>query len=298
MNNIEEIDLNIENYDYEDILNLFKLDHNFNEESMKSAKRMVLLMHPDKSKLDKQYFLFFVSAYKILYSIYNFRNNNKKLDEFTNNNIEYLAEKNEDHENLIKSLNKNEEIKSNFNKWFNEMFEKVKLEDDFTNSGYGNWLKSNDDLENFECKDMNSIHKKINEKKEKLASNALSNYKNINEFNNTNYCDLAYNKPESYSSGLFSGLQYEDLKVAHSETVVPVTENDLKIKYNSFDDIKKIRQQQNLDPLKEDECNKMLKTNKNNENIINSRRAYKLYKQEEEAHKSNEQFWKYLRRLN
>ena len=35
-----------------------------------------------------------------------------------------------------------------------------------------------------------------------LASNALSTLKNINEFNNNNYCDLAYNKPLSYSSDL------------------------------------------------------------------------------------------------
>ena len=38
------------------------------------------------------------------------------------------------------------------------MFEK--LEDDYTKTGYGDWLKSDDDLDNYNCKDMNNIHKK------------------------------------------------------------------------------------------------------------------------------------------
>ena len=41
---------------------------------LKNAKKIVLKTHPDKSKLDKKYFLFFSSAYKILFQLYNFKN--------------------------------------------------------------------------------------------------------------------------------------------------------------------------------------------------------------------------------
>ena len=77
---MNDIDLNIDNYDYEDILNLFKIKIDFQEEDLKKAKKHVLAMHPDKSGLDKKYFLFFSSAYKILYSVYEFRNKAKNSE--------------------------------------------------------------------------------------------------------------------------------------------------------------------------------------------------------------------------
>ena len=53
---MSEVDLDIENYELEDILNLFKLQYNFVEADLKRAYRMALKLHPDKSGLDKQYF--------------------------------------------------------------------------------------------------------------------------------------------------------------------------------------------------------------------------------------------------
>ena len=52
-------DLNIDNYDLQDLLNLFKLDKNFNEEDLKQAKKIVLKTHPDKSGLNPDYFRFY-----------------------------------------------------------------------------------------------------------------------------------------------------------------------------------------------------------------------------------------------
>ena len=66
------MDLDIANYDYDDIIKLFNISKQFNEDDLKNAKKQVLASHPDKSGLDKSYFLFFSSAYKILFSIYNF----------------------------------------------------------------------------------------------------------------------------------------------------------------------------------------------------------------------------------
>ena len=75
---MENLDLNIRNYDLEDITNLFRIPINFNKEDLKNAKKVVLKTHPDKSRLDKKYFLFFSKAYKVLYSIYEFKNKNEK----------------------------------------------------------------------------------------------------------------------------------------------------------------------------------------------------------------------------
>ena len=46
---MENLDLNIENYELEDILNLFQLSYDFNEVSLKKAKHIVKRTHPDKS---------------------------------------------------------------------------------------------------------------------------------------------------------------------------------------------------------------------------------------------------------
>ena len=55
----DSLDLNLDNYELADLLELFKLDYDFGHDDLKQAKRMVLQTHPDKSKLPKEYFLFF-----------------------------------------------------------------------------------------------------------------------------------------------------------------------------------------------------------------------------------------------
>lgn len=55
---MDDLDLNIQNYDLEDILNLFKLNYQFTEQNLKQAYKTVLKTHPDKSGLDKEVFLF------------------------------------------------------------------------------------------------------------------------------------------------------------------------------------------------------------------------------------------------
>ena len=64
------VDLDIDNYNLEDILSLFKVPLNFNKEDLKTVKKMTLMTHPDKSGLDKDYFLFYSKAYKKLHGIY------------------------------------------------------------------------------------------------------------------------------------------------------------------------------------------------------------------------------------
>ena len=119
----------------------------------------------------------------------------------------------------------------------------------------------------------------------------------ICEFNNTNYCDLTNSKPEDYSSGLFSNFQYEDLKKAHEESIIPVTDEDNKNNFTSLEDIKFKRTQQNIVPMNSDEANKYLNESKNSDNSISTQRAFKLFKQEEINKKNNDKFWSNLKRL-
>ena len=54
-----DLDLDIDNYSLDDILDLFKIDNINTVENLARAKMITLKMHPDKSGLDKEYFLFF-----------------------------------------------------------------------------------------------------------------------------------------------------------------------------------------------------------------------------------------------
>ena len=139
------MDLNIENYNLEDILKIFKIPSDFGESHLKQAKKIVLKTHPDKSGLDSEYFLFYSKAYKILYSIYTFKNKSEKKDT-TYADSEDLSESR--HAILDTFFEKNTKIKDhkNFNKWFNKEFDKHKLQDESTETGYGDWLKTDEGL--------------------------------------------------------------------------------------------------------------------------------------------------------
>ena len=295
MNNI---DLNINNYEYEDILNLFQIKYDFGEKELKKAKQKVLMMHPDKSGLNKDYFLFFSSAFKTLHSIYEFRekaNASEKLD-IKNNNTEYISDNNDTDKELINSI-KNKYDTAEFNKWFNNLFEKTKIENEDQKKGYGNWLKEADENEVIKCNNSTEMNQAIENKKKLLRKNALSKYNEINEFNSQGYSDLTNSCPEEYSSGMFSKLQYEDLKKAHSESVVPVTNEDFKPNYSSMEDIRIKRQQQYLDPLSQTHSKEYLNNKKTNDNVINSQRAFKLATQDRKAQEANKNFLANLKLL-
>jgi hypothetical protein len=294
------MDLDITNYDYDDILKLFKLSKQITIEDLKNAKKQVLSSHPDKSGLDKSYFLFFSSAYKILFNIYNFREKHSSTTNLNNYNENYNADKDEFNALLIQKVTSNKSS-AQFNTWFNEQFESFKITNDYDANGYGDWLTSKDENnneENAKCKDMNSLHKIIEEKKQIARTQNLVIKKDVCEFNNTNYCDLTNSKPEDYSSGLFSKFQYEDLKKAHNESLIPVTNEDITNNYSSLEDIRTKRASQLLAPLKHDEAKSYLNKSKEDENNISASRAYSLFKQDELNKQKNDKFWSNLKRLN
>ena len=71
-------DFDLENYNLEDLLNLFSITHAISKEEMQKAKQKVLKTHPDKSQLPSEYFIFFKRAYERLHHIYVFKNKTEK----------------------------------------------------------------------------------------------------------------------------------------------------------------------------------------------------------------------------
>ena len=290
----DEFDLDIENYELEDILNLFKLQYNFIEADLKKAYRIALKLHPDKSKLSGDYFRFYMKAYKIVEKVFYFRKQRKKSKYDTIYNAKE-TDMNDDKAALLHSLN-GKSIQE-FNQWFNKMFEKVKVKDEEDDSGYNSWIKNNkvdDDDKKVSLSDFGRVFEA-----KKTECKALVKHQGVREMGENDGYNLVREKVNNYSSGLFSKLPYEDFKKAHTETVIPVTHQDFlnKEKFSSLETYKKHRDSQDVVPPSLQQSQQYLAEREKNEGQIHSRRAFKILKRDEELEKSNEKWWSNLQRL-
>lgn len=247
-------DLDINNYSMEDILKLFKIS-NFDEMEMKRAKKMVLMIHPDKSHLPSEYFYFYTKAYKILHSMYEFKN--KIKPEQSTEYVNYETEK----------INLDEV--ENFTQWFNEEFEKRREETE----GYEQWLKSEDGIisENVKFTEMNQF----------FEERAVTIKTEVKEY--------AGNANERFETDLFSPLQYSDLKEAHTLAPVSMDEYYNKPKY-SIDEYKKYRQVEEATniPYDEKKASAILAEKNKADEEESIARAYYYAKKTQESIKANE----------
>jgi len=291
----DEFDLDIENYELEDILNLFKLQYNFVEADLKKAYRVALKLHPDKSQLSGDYFRFYMKAYKIVEKVFYFRKQRKKSKYDTIYNATE-TDAPADKAVLLHSLN-GKSIQE-FNQWFNKMFEKVKVKDEEDDSGYNSWIKNNKVDEDDNKKVALSDFGRVFEAK-KTECKALVKHQGVKEMGENDGYNLVREKVSNYSSGLFSKLPYEDFKKAHTETVIPVTHQDFlnKEKFSSLETYKRHRDSQDVVPPSLQQSQQYLAEREKNEGQIHSRRAFKILKRDEELEKSNEKWWSNLQRL-
>ena len=279
---MDSIDLNLDNYELTDLLTLFNLQYDFTESDLKNAKKIVLKTHPDKSNLPKEYFLFFSKAYKIIYSIYEFRVKGK-------GSTEYMLDESTDVE-IFKKLTG----KKDFNKVFNELFDKCNVRTAETDTGYGEWLRSDEDMDNTVTTKEN-MHDTFRKKKT-VARDAIVN-QSIQETGYNTYTDLLGNAPDNYSSDLFSSLGYEDLRNAHRENVIPVTEKDIKQTFKNQEELRIYRESQKIIPNSLSESKEMLHKQKQQEIKQDTQRAYTLAKQDELYKDKNANFMSNLYKL-
>lgn len=302
---MDSVDLDINNYNLQDILSLFKIPVNFDEHDMKMAKQVVLKTHPDKSKLPAEYFLFYSKAYKMLHSVWEFRKRGD-VDSKNPKNTEYSNYSDEDKNVLLDQFFKsNEKFKksTNFNRWFNEQFERNKLSNESEEKGYGDWLKTDEDLdEPAKNVSMATMKQEFDRKKDKARSlivrEDVQEIWSNNSFSGSS-AELSSDAPGTYDSGLFSGLGFQDVYKAHTETVIPVTEEDYeqKQKFRSVNEYQSYRNNQDTKPLSEVQAQQYLNQRNEKEEEKAVRRAYELAKQTELAKQKNQEFWSGLQLL-
>ena len=293
MESLADLDLNIDNYNLEDMLNLFGLNINYNVGDLKNAKKMALKTHPDKSGLKTEVFIFFSKAYNMLSKIYKLKNKTEKKVE----NIDYDENDMEDDignkellDMKLKTLKK-----KNFNKWFNDLFEKSNGKSNM--DGYGDWLKSEEGVSDSKISNKTEFDALF--KKRKKESRELIVKADIQDMIYNGGGTMLDTTETVYSSDIFSKLRYDDVRKAHMETVVPVTEQDFKDK-KRFDNVEQyIRHRKSSEGKIPDlsYSKVQLKKSKNNNEVIDTKRAYNLLMEDDKMKNKNKMWWKNLKLL-
>lgn len=133
----------------DDLFGLFEMEE-LNLEELKQAKKKVLMLHPDKnrSRDTTAYYSYFKNAYNKLEQVFEFMNKQPKKSR--DYHTEDLLQK-----EFYDYCRKHELKDKEFHQTFNELFEKVYIQD---KEGYGEWLQSDEGI--YEKGDLEGSRKK------------------------------------------------------------------------------------------------------------------------------------------
>jgi len=287
---LDSLDLDLEHYSLDDLYRLFNISNGLlNEPSLKSAKQIVLKMHPDKSHLDSKYFLFFTKAYKRLYSIYNFQN---KSNNKTFKDQDFFDESNRTVLDTMFEKNKAFKDSKNFNSWFNDAFEKHRLENPIE-QGYGDWLKSDEGIMNINENVTKGNMNEIFEQKKKQIQ-ALTVYQGVTDTFSSSLGGSLLNDDSNFSSD-----NYTDLRQAYTETLIPVTHEDYERmpKYNNFNEYKTKRDSIDTTPISKEEGERILYRKEKDMDKESAALAFKYAKESELAKQKQQGFWSEIKQI-
>jgi hypothetical protein len=262
--------LEISTYSLNDILGLFDLTYNISINDLKRAKKIVLMTHPDKSKLGPEYFLFYKKAFDIVLRFY--EQQQKENKEVPKEEIKYSIDNSTFDKNTNKRISSviNEMSKEEFHRNFNKLFDEnmAKKQDESRNY----WFKEDgpsiiiDDT--VTKQNMGEMFEKV---KAKQSTTILSQYKGVENLyvggGSRLYDDLEDNTDEYVTCDPFSKLKFDDLRKVHKDqTVLAVSERDFsKVpQYKSIDHFMRERGKQSVVPLDKREAELILEKNEKN----------------------------------
>ena len=217
MNHVKEptIEKNKVKIDPYKILDIAK---NYDERSLKKAYlKLATRYHPDKGG-DPKKFKIITLAYKILLKKYKDRDNDKIHDDLKKDQKILLKSK----QMKIKKIL----ILKNFNNdTFNREFESNRMTDDFSDHGYGDFMKkdSTDTQIHHSKLNKNNFNEQFQKYKSNKKSTELQKYSEPEELvsmsNRDSIMILGKERVKSYT-GESNGLHYRDLKEAYTETTL------------------------------------------------------------------------------
>jgi len=250
--------LNINMYSLEELLGLFDLTYDLDMEGVKRAKKKVLMLHPDKSRLSSDYFIFYKRAFEVIVQFYEEKtrqNRTVPTEEVKYSPMNTSQQKSKQVNEVIKNMKKTE-----FQNKFNEMFEQnMKTAPDPKRN---EWFKKEDPIfdinEKVSTQNMGQVFDTI-----KQRSMGMVQYKGVQSLNSGSGTNI-YDDEDDNSYVVcdpFSKLKYDDLRKVHKDqTVLAVSEKDFQKvpQYSSVDHFMRERGNQNLTPLEKTQAEKMI----------------------------------------
>ena len=270
--------LNIHMYSLKEVLGLFNLSYNITVNDLKRAKMQVLMLHPDKSRLSADYFLFYKKAYEIVYNYY--QNENKQNQKITDETTKYepiqINNHNKATTNKISYVIK-EMSTDVFQQKFNQLFEDNMVG---ATTNKNEWFSKEEPIysiqENVSSKNMGKAFDTL-----KQQQSGLIKYNGVQDVIHNRGSRLYEDDGDSdeyVCSDLFNKLKFDDIRKVHKDqTVFSVSENDYANvpKYASVDHFKRERGQQSLTPFEKQEAEQILlaRDNKYREYILQKEHA-------------------------
>ena len=281
--------LEINTYSLEEIFGLFNLNYNLTEESMRTAKKKVLMIHPDKSRLPANYFHFYKQAYEIVLNIYKQKS---KMNDSSTGPKQYSP--NVEQHSAIGSAPELEKdvFKSVSNTKFNELYDQNMVRK--TDTSRFDWFKCDDPvMDDFSKRQVNPKNMGSELEAIKQKQSALQVYKGVQEMQSgggTSYFEDDGESDEYVACDVFSKLKFDDLRKVHKDqTVFAVSEADFnkRPQYKTVDQF--VRERGESAPLSKTEAAQLLeKQQKEKEQMIMNKqhRDYMLQKEYEEKQKA------------
>ena len=254
--------LNIHMYTFDDLLGLFDLTAQISLDDLKRSKKKVIMLHPDKSKLGSEYFLFYKKAFDIIVQFYD--DQTKQNKNITDETVDYSPnDTNQWNKSTTAQINKaiGDMSKESFQKKFNQLYEKNMQKE--IKPDVNEWFSKNDPLYQMDENAGKNMGKALEQIKQQ--SNSLNLYRGVQTLasssNSSNLYEDDSDSNEYVSCDPFSKLKYDDLRKVHKDqTVFAVSESDFdKMQtYGSVDQLNRARGQQDLKPTSKEESQQML----------------------------------------
>lgn len=220
------------------------------------------MVHPDKSNLPPDYFLFYKKAFELILEFY--KTNSRQHQTVPEEPIQYkpIYQTDKQTSNQIQGVAKtmnSGQYQQEFNRLFDEhMYRKP---DESKNQ----WFKEDNPTFQYQGKvsagNMSNVFQDI---KREQQNNMLATYRGVREMNSSgNAVSSFYDEDEGENDGVyissdpFSKLKYDDLRKVHKDqTIFAVSENDINNmkQYSSVEEYSSARSIQNLTPLEKQQA--------------------------------------------
>lgn len=266
--------LDLASYSFDEILQMFDLSYTISFEDLKRAKRKVLMVHPDKSGLPPDYFLFYKRAFEL---VVNYHQSNTRQTQVVNEHtsVEYvpLTEPDTQTKRQLGQQANNDK----FHQRFNELFEQNMAEkpDPTKNEWFSNESASSI-YETNRPVSVSNIHSSFDSIKSKQREQGLMRYTGVRELSSfsggaSSFYDIGAqgigsnqdnddNGDMYVSSDPFSKLKFEDLRKVHKDqTVFAVSESDYANvpKYANVEQYSRERSVSTLTPMEKHQAQQL-----------------------------------------